>query len=129
MRRMAASDHGSDASQPAPRRSLATAYLVWFLVGVFGGHRFYLGDGRGGRWFLIGLAVGLALPVAGLAIGLVTQTVPGVTIALVGWVAGLIVLLGVLAAAIVDAFRLPQMTRDANADAADADVARVSEPR
>jgi len=49
MRRMAVPDRDSDASVSPPQRSLATAYLVWFLVGIFGGHRFYLGDGRGGR--------------------------------------------------------------------------------
>jgi hypothetical protein len=114
MHRMVGPDRPRDPSTERPRRSLATAYLIWFLIGIFGGHRFYLGDHRGGRWYLAGLGVGLALPVAGLAIGLLTGSIEGVTLGLVAWIAGLIILLGVLAMAIVDAFRLPAMTRRAN---------------
>jgi hypothetical protein len=88
--------------------------VIWFLIGIFGGHRFYLGDQRGGRWYLAGLGIGLGLPVIGLAIALLTGSFGGVAIGLIGWVAGLIVLLGVLAMAIVDAFRLPVLTRRAN---------------
>jgi TM2 domain-containing membrane protein YozV len=110
---------GPDASgQPAPhrpRRSLSTAYLVWFLLGVFGAHRFYLGDARGGRRYLTALAIGVALPMLGLAIALLAGDVTGAVIGLLAWIAGLVVVLGVLAMAIVDAFRLPALTRRANA--------------
>jgi hypothetical protein len=115
MRRMAAPESDRDPSTGRPPRSLATAYLVWFLVGVFGGHRFYLGDRAGGRWYLAALAVGIVLPVLGLGLALLTRDVTGVAVGLVGWIAGLVVLLGVLAMAIVDAFRLPALTRRANA--------------
>jgi len=116
MRRMVAPETPSAAGSERARRSLATAYLVWFLVGIFGGHRFYLGDRRGGSGYLVALAVGVALPLLGLAIGLATGDIVGVTVGLVGWSAGLIVLLGVLVMAIVDAVRLPAMTRRANGE-------------
>lgn len=111
--------HGQSPGQAAPERparSLATAYLIWFLVGIFGGHRFYLGDGRGGRRYLAALGIGVALPIVGLAIALMTRDVGGVTVGIVAWIAGLLVLLGVLIMAIVDAFRLPTLTRRANVD-------------
>lgn len=114
MHRMVGPDAPGEASTERPRRSLATAYLIWFLIGIFGGHRFYLGDQRGGWWYLAALGIGLGLPVIGLTIGLLTGSFEGATVAIVAWVAGLIVLLGVLAMAIVDAFRLPVLTRHAN---------------
>ena len=119
MRHMVGPDaHGHSPPGPSaperPARSLATAYLIWFLVGIFGGHRFYLGDGRGGRRYLVALAIGVALPVLGLVIALLTRDVSGVTVGLVGWIAGLLVLLGVLVMAVADAFRLPTLTRRAN---------------
>jgi hypothetical protein len=114
MRRMAGRHASSEASIGRPLRSLGTAYLVWFLVGIFGGHRFYLGDARGGRRYLAALAIGIALPVGGLAISLVTRSLEGVSLGLALWIAGLVVLLGVLGMAIVDAFRLPALTRQAN---------------
>lgn len=117
---MGGHDPASAASAEPPIRSLATAYLLWFLLGIFGAHRFYLGDRRGGRRYLIGLAVGVGLPVAGLAAGLVTGSVEGVLLGLLAWIAGLLVVLGVLIAAIIDAFRMPALTRRANARAAQA---------
>jgi TM2 domain len=114
MRRMAGPDPSAEPSRGRPLRSLATAYLIWFLVGIFGGHRFYLGDARGGRRYLAALAIGIALPVGGLAIALLTRSFEGVSLGLALWIAGLIVLLGVLGMAIVDAFRLPVLTRQAN---------------
>ena len=107
----------SAAASGRPHRSLATAYLIWFLLGIFGAHRFYLGDVRAGRRFLIALGAGVALPVIGLLLALATQSFEGVSLGLVGWTAGLLVLLGVLVAAILDAFRLPALTRRANGDA------------
>ena len=119
MRHMVAPDPTLEPSSGHPRRSLATAYLIWFLVGIFGGHRFYLGDGLGGRWYLVALAIGVGLPLLGLTVALMTRDVMGVSAGLIGWIAGLVVLLGVLAMAIVDAFRLPALTRRANGVVAD----------
>ena len=104
------------AATGRPHRSLATAYLIWFLLGIFGAHRFYLGDTRAGRRYLVALGVGVALPVIGLVLALSTRSFEGVSLGLIAWSAGLLVLLGVLLAAIVDAFRLPALTRRANAD-------------
>lgn len=106
----------SAAASRRPHRSLATAYLIWFLLGIFGAHRFYLGDARAGRRYLVALGVGVSLPVIGLGLALATQSFEGVSLGLIGWTAGLLVLLGVLLAAIRDAFRLPALTRRANAD-------------
>ncbi|MET1232876.1 MAG: TM2 domain-containing protein [Candidatus Limnocylindrales bacterium] len=111
---MAGRDPSAEPSPGRPLRSVATAYLIWFLVGIFGGHRFYLGDARGGRRYLAALAIGIALPVGGLAISLLTRSLEGVSLGLALWIAGLVVLLGVLGMAIVDAFRLPVLTRQAN---------------
>ena len=106
----------SAAASGRPHRSLATAYLIWFLLGIFGAHRYYLGDARAGRRYLIAIGVGVALPVIGLMLALWTGSFEGVSLGLIGWSAGLLVLLGVLLAAIVDGFRLPALTRRANAD-------------
>jgi TM2 domain-containing membrane protein YozV len=118
MRHMVGPDAPGQPALGRPRRSLSTAYLIWFLLGIFGAHRFYLGDGRGGRRYLIALATGVALPVLGLAIALLAGDTAGVVIGLLGWIAGLVIVLGVLAMAIVDAFRLPALTRRANAGVA-----------
>lgn len=32
----------------ANRKRIGTAYLAWFFLGGIGGHRFYLGDNKGG---------------------------------------------------------------------------------
>jgi TM2 domain-containing membrane protein YozV len=114
MRRMVDPEASTRSTTSRPERSLATAYLVWFLVGIFGGHRFYLGDRLGGTRYLVALGCGVGLPIVGLAIALLSGDVLGVTVGLVAWVAGLVVLLGVLCMAIVDAFRLPGLTRRAN---------------
>ena len=114
MRRMVDPEASTRSPTSRPERSLATAYLVWFLVGIFGGHRFYLGDRLGGSRYLLALGCGVGLPIVGLAIALLSGDILGVTVGLVAWVAGLVVLLGVLCMAIVDAFRLPGLTRRAN---------------
>lgn len=36
----------------ANRKSLGLAYLLWFFLGLFGAHRFYLRAGRTGFWLL-----------------------------------------------------------------------------
>jgi TM2 domain-containing protein len=121
MRRMVDPEASMRPATQRPQRSLATAYLIWFLVGIFGGHRFYLGDRIGGRRYLLALGCGVGLPIVGLAVALLTRDVAGVTVGLAAWVVGLVVLLGVLCMAIVDAFRLPGLTRRANEGAIDPD--------
>src|SRR4249919_886382 len=85
MRRMVGPEPPSAATTGRPRRSLATAYLIWFVLGIFGAHRFYLGDARAGRRFLIALGVGVALPIVGLALALSTRSFEGVSFGLIGW--------------------------------------------
>jgi len=53
-------------SYPAADKSVGVAYVLWFFVGLFGGHHFYLGNvGRGigylltGAWLTIGLWIDL----------------------------------------------------------------------
>jgi TM2 domain-containing membrane protein YozV len=75
---------------PAPEKSMLLAHVVWFFLGVAGGHRFYLG--RPGS-----AAVMLALFVLALA-------VPGWT--------GLALLLVPFLWAAIDLFRLPAMVRE-----------------
>ncbi len=116
MLRMVGPEPPSATASGRPHRNLATAYLIWFLLGIFGAHRFYLGDARAGRRYLVALSIGVALPVIGLVLALWARSVEGVSLGLIGWSAGLLVLLGVLLAAILDAFRLPALTRRANAD-------------
>ena len=36
----------------AGRKSLSLAYILWFLFGLFGAHRFYAGAGKTGWWLL-----------------------------------------------------------------------------
>ena len=67
------------------RNSTAVAYLLWFVVGVFGGHRFYVG--RKGS--------AIAMLILGLTfVGLIITGI---------W-------------ALVDAFLIPGMIREANED-------------
>ena len=37
----------------AGRKSVFTAYLLWFFLGLFGAHRFYARVGRTGWWLLL----------------------------------------------------------------------------
>jgi hypothetical protein len=48
----------ASANAPLPPKSLAIAYILWFLVGIIGVHHFYMGKvGRGILWLLtLGLA-------------------------------------------------------------------------
>ena len=49
------------------RRSVIVAYLLWFFLGVFGIHRFYLGRPISGViWLLTGGLLGLGWFVDGL---------------------------------------------------------------
>jgi len=49
----------------ASKKSLPVAYVLWFLIGGLGIHRFYLGDSRSGG-IILGCAVGAI--VLGMAI-------------------------------------------------------------
>ena len=77
----------------ANRKSLAVSYALWFLLGLFGGHRFY--NGR------IGSAVAqLLLTIVGLVLTVVYL--------------GYLFLIGVAIWALVDAFLIPGWVRKHN---------------
>jgi len=77
----------------ANRKSILVAYLLWFFLGYFGVHRFYLGRTTSAL-VLLGLTIaGAVLSV--VAIGAVILIVPAI------WI-------------LVDLFLIPGMTRDKN---------------
>lgn len=47
---------------PAPAKSLGVAYVLWFFLGIFGGHQFYLRK--------TGRAIGYLLTLGWLTVGL-----------------------------------------------------------
>jgi capsular polysaccharide biosynthesis protein len=101
-------------------RYLGAAYRRLLLLGIFGGHRYYVGDVNGGRRYLATLMFGAGLALEGL---LVVRAWPqqASVIGTVLGAAGLLLLAGLLIALILDAVRLPALVRGANA-AADRDI-------
>ena len=51
------------------RKSVGVAYLLWFLAGWFGAHRFYAGAGETGAAFLVLFVFGIGAVAAGSAWG------------------------------------------------------------
>ncbi len=88
------------ASAPQPR-VLGIAYLLWFFLGVFGGHRFYL----------------RAVPTAIIQLGVTFFFIFAVSAleAMVFFPAGLAVVCGLL----LDAILMPWLVRDCNAKIAE----------
>lgn len=77
----------------ANKRSTLIAYLLWFFLGVFGVHRFYLKHTKTG---LAQLAITLiSIPLAFIGVGLITYFIVGI------WL-------------LVDAFLIPGMVRGYN---------------
>jgi TM2 domain-containing membrane protein YozV len=77
----------------ANKKSVGIAYLLWFFLGGFGAHRFYLGRSGSGALLLALTLVNILLSVVG--IGLILLIIPGI------WV-------------LVDAFLIPGMVSDYN---------------
>jgi len=71
------------------RKSLTAAYLLWFFLGGFGAHRFYLGETSSacillalvlGGWFTIWIYVGfIPLIIAGVWLIVDAFRLPGIT--------------------------------------------------
>lgn len=78
-------------------RSVGVAYLLWFFLGSFGGHRFYTGRAASAGAMVILTLLGIALSIIGV---------------------GFIMLLAVGAWAIVDAFLIPGWIRSINMELA-----------
>lgn len=83
----------------ANRKSVGVAYLLWFFLGGFGAHRFYLGH-------IVSGAIQLMLFVLGwLTVWVVIGAVPLIVVG-IWW--------------LVDAFLIPGMARDHNLELAGA---------
>ena len=85
----------------AGRKSISMAYLLWFLLGTFGAHRFYL------KLY----ATGAVLLATALSSFLLASGIFGQTLARVGYVAIWIP----MAWALVDLFLIPGLRRKHNA--------------
>ena len=92
----AASEIGLDAKRmmqyDANKKSTLVAYLLWFFLGWFGAHRFYIGTGTAFA-ILLTFLVGAAL--SWLGVGLLILLIP------LHWL-------------LVDMFLIPSMVRDKN---------------
>lgn len=87
------SDVGVMMKYDAMKKSMLLAYLLWWFLGFFGAHRFYMGRTNSAVWMLVlGLA---ALPL---------------TLIIIGW----LMMAGVFAWWVVDAFQIPSWVRSAN---------------
>jgi TM2 domain-containing membrane protein YozV len=76
-------------------KSTGAAYLLWFFLGGFAGHRFYLGR-------------------TGSAVAMLLLTLTGVITAVIG--IGFVILLGVGIWILVDAFLIPGMVQQQKND-------------
>jgi TM2 domain-containing membrane protein YozV len=76
-------------------KSTGVAYLLWFFLGGFGGHRFYLGR-------------------TGSAVAILLLTIIGIVTAVVG--IGVVILLGTAIWILVDAFLIPGMVQQQKND-------------
>ena len=77
----------------ASKKSTSTAYLLWFFLGGFGAHRFYLGH-------------------TGVAVAQLLLTLVGIALAI--FAVGFLLLIPVWIWLIVDAFMIPKMVRELN---------------
>lgn len=56
-KRIPVQSEGCASSNQLEERELFEAYLLWFLLGLFGGHRFYIGDIKNGVIYLLTLGI------------------------------------------------------------------------
>lgn len=87
------SDQRAMMMYDASKKSAVVAYLLWFFVGMFGAHRFYLGRTGSAALMLIGTILSALLTV--VVIGLIGIAIIGI------WV-------------LVDAFLIPGMVEEHN---------------
>lgn len=98
----------SEIAAPAHggRKSLAVAYLLWFFLGGFGAHRFYLGSIVIGITHAAFLVVGV-VPIVVFDGALYDETLPTIFVLL-----GVALLTGLVVWWAVDGFLLPGLVRD-----------------
>ena len=70
------SDTSKMMQYDANKKSVGVAYLLWFFFGMFGAHRFYLGENGTGAAILILTVLSILTSIVG--IGLVLLFVPGI---------------------------------------------------
>jgi len=70
------SDAGKMMQYDANKKSVGIAYLLWFFFGMFGVHRFYLGETGTGAAILILTILSILTSIVG--IGLILLLVPGI---------------------------------------------------
>lgn len=84
-----------EPGRPGPHKSVGTAYILWFVLGAFSGHRFYLGKASIGFAQICLRLVGALMFLSGETLGLYL-----IAAAFLWWIA--------------DAVMLPDMVRKAN---------------
>ena len=95
VRRMSMQSGGyRDMSVPRPGKNLVLAYLLWFLLGFLGAHRYYVGQFLKGLLFLVGTIAATALSV---------PNIPATRIA------GAIIVVVLFVFWIIDAFKLRKL--------------------
>lgn len=87
------SDAAKMMQYDANKKSVGIAYLLWFFLGMFGAHRFYLGRTTSAVIILVLTIVSIFLTFVG--IGLITILIPSI------WV-------------LIDIFLIPGMVRQYN---------------
>jgi hypothetical protein len=92
-------DHfGQTGMSERPKKSIGLAYLLWFVLGGLGAHRFYLNSPRMGIGLIVLFGGGAAIALYGL------------TLQDQGWLLSGLLCLGAWAVLLlVDAFRMPEM--------------------
>src|SRR6187551_3625490 len=95
VRRMSMQSGGyRDMSVPRPGKNLFLAYILWFLLGFLGAHRYYVGQYLKGLLFLVGTIAATALSV---------PNIPATRIA------GAIIVVVLFVFWIIDAFKLRKL--------------------
>ena len=86
---MAPDEFRKQMTYDAARKSIILAYLLWFFLGTFGAHRFYIGAGGGVAMLILNL---ISLATTFLLIGYL-----GLTLIAIWWVIDALLIPGMVA--------------------------------
>lgn len=86
---MGPDDFRKQMTYDAARKSILLAYLLWFFLGTFGAHRFYIGVGGGVAMLILNL---VSLATTFLLIGYL-----GLTLIAIWWVIDALLIPGMVA--------------------------------